>query len=351
MPLDPKVVSYWIADRVRTLKSTASLRIWISMLKWLSELCGSNPSFQDDPFYQTLIAHIRKQYSTQSDDRLPFKLSDIHYFCAERSRGSIEFLSMDRILELLIIQLYFFTMSRPSELLFPNNICKKNEKKGLIFDDLTWDLEEVTIRVRDFKNAEHRNFNKFIPIQSTKCTNRHCKCQILNPYRLLQLYIERRGQLWYSIQQRKRRILERGEHNMSTKEYQIWKNQLKNLGLSKEDKLFVDSKGRIIRVHHLTKIVQQMKKALKYTGNYTSYSFRIGGSSHAANVEINQVKIMRYVGWSTSQLPMAAMRYIRFSKDELKLVPFEMVHKPLRCDPNILFDPWHRERPNKNKKK
>ena len=342
MPLNPSLISFWIAERTRTSGSTGSLRSWIAMLLWLSELCGYPPTFRSDPMYKSFVTHITKQYPKNSDTRIPFKFSDIHHFCADRSRGCIDFLPMDTLLELLVTQLFFFTMSRPSELLFPNTITKSNIKKGIIFDDLQWDLEQVTIRVRDFKNATTRTLEKFIPIQSTKCTNRHCACRILNPYRVLKLYIQKRGELWENLQKKKRRILITGKHKMSAKQHQIWTQQLENLGMTRKDKVFVDSKGMILRVRHLNNLVATIKESLKYKGNFAPYSLRIGGTSHAANVDINQVKIMRYVGWSTAQLPVAAMRYLRFSMDELKLIPFEMIHKRLKYDVNTLFDPWEK---------
>ena len=61
-------------------------------------------------------------------------------------------------------------------------------------------------------------------------------------------------------------------------------------------------------------------------------------------------KILRYIGWAESRLPNIAMRYMRYTKKDLRTVPYEMLHGPLitneftlqqqQMSMNTIFDPW-----------
>ena len=55
LPIDPSTAMYWISFRARTLNSIASIKQWLSMLCWLSEIGNSKKNDSRLPF---TIKHI-----------------------------------------------------------------------------------------------------------------------------------------------------------------------------------------------------------------------------------------------------------------------------------------------------
>jgi hypothetical protein len=91
---------------------------------------------------------------------------------------------------------------------------------------------------------------------------------------------------------------------------------------------------------------------------FKTYSIRIGATTRQHIVGIDHAKILKYIGWSDSRLPSINMRYIRFNVNQLRKVPFEMIHgamgKSSVQKANLFgnfYDPWDQQIKWKNSKK
>ena len=84
------------------------------MLIWLNELTHTTVIFNKDVNYQLYIKAIKKEYTTGTDHRLPFLIKHLKIYTQFKWRKSINY---DDLVRLTIAQLYWFTASRPCELL------------------------------------------------------------------------------------------------------------------------------------------------------------------------------------------------------------------------------------------
>ena len=121
-------------------------------------------------------------------------------------------------------------------------------------------------------------------------------------------------------------------------------SQINKLQIKSNNHVFVWQSGQIVTTRDLTKIVKKVVTIndINEPNRYTAYSLRIGGTSAASNANIPQPKILKFIGCAPSRLPNISMRYMRYTQDQLKLLPYEILHEALQQNnkQNITFDPW-----------
>ena len=320
-PFDPQLVIYWIADRVQQIGHIKSLRQWTAMLSWLCQLDQVQPLYQSDITFCRFIKALKKQYDEEADPRLPFKPQHIIQYTKHLigSLSSVDTASYNALLIVTIIQTFFFTMCRPSELLLSPH---SSTKWSLTFPDIHKIKQHQSLAVpsyyhftiRSFKNQKTRKVVKnvylgntrFLPHSFTKCTDSHCSCHILNPAFLISKLIQRQCQ------------------SSNTPKY-----------------LFCNESGSPISTTDFTNYIRTMTTFLHLPEphRYTPYSLRIGGTTCASSHHIPDAKILQYVGWRPSKLPQMSHRYTRFDQTQLQSFASEMIHSPLTNTTSV-YDPW-----------
>ena len=173
-------------------------------------------------------------------------------------------------------------MSRPCEILRSSGSSLR--KYGLLIGDIQkrMDIEHnrpmYELKVRT-KNAASRQIFKKIYLSSTRCTYyKTCKCQKMDPYMLLDYYLQRRQQLVDHIQS----TLKSGSLSESERITQSTRRQ--NLLINKSKPLLIWSNGTTATTKDLAKISKDIatKAGIVDPQHYTSYSLRIGGTTAAS---------------------------------------------------------------------
>ena len=326
------------------------------MLNWLCELLDTEPTYKKDRLYNLFLAAIKKKYTEGTDHRLPFLIKHLAKYSKTKwkrdaSEGRNSFI-YNNLVEITIAQLYWFTSSRPCEIL-PQST---KTTRGVKFKHLKWvkdkenNVNLLRIQIESYKNQKSKKIFKTISISTTHCKRRHkkrCICRYLNPYVMIQKLIHDRAQLVIALQDELQ--LNKGLSNKKTKDLKL---RIKNLKISPENYLFVYDNGKPARTGKLNKIANDLVKINKMNeaNRYKPYSFRIGGTTRASMVGIDHTVILKYVGWQNSRLADCAQRYMRYPEYMLSKVPFEMLHGTCedsnyrRKKPNKLtwkiYDPW-----------
>ncbi len=127
---DPEVVMFWMSERTQMYGSCASLCSWQSALVWLCDLTGGSLDWKSDLTYSNFKKDLRREYEVEADSRLPFELDHIKKFtihnkCYGKYLKSVH---IDILLIVLMAQLFFCVMTRPSELVWQK---KSQSKFGL----------------------------------------------------------------------------------------------------------------------------------------------------------------------------------------------------------------------------
>ena len=353
-PIQPEIIVFWYQDRINALNSIKSLKNWSAMLNWMCELMGVLPFYKEASLYRNYVEAIKKNYTEGDDHRLPFSKQHILLFTKTKwvrdTREGGSSFKYDYLVEMVLIQLYWFTCSRPSELL-PNSV--KNPR-GLKIKHTTWvtdrqhGVDLLKLQIESYKNQTSRLIFKTINIAPTRCKEQkatHCCCKYLNPYGLLQKMLALREELVISL----RRKL-KNDFFLSLKQRRELTEKIENLKLTNDNYLFVYSTGKIIRVKDLAALTAQIVSANKILEEqrYKPYSLRIGGTTQASMVGIDHTVILKYVGWKNSRLADCAQRYMRYPDYMLGRVPYEMIHGSLRSSeyrrkkPSAyeIYDPW-----------
>ena len=102
---------------------------------------------------------------------------------------------------------------------------------------------------------------------------------------------------------------------------------MKNLDVKSNIYGFVCLNGAIWKPSKITDLMRDFIKLNKLnTLDYAPYSIRIGATSLCNQQEIDLLKLLKYVAYSISNLPHVQNRYIEFTLQELRIIPFEMLH-------------------------
>ena len=326
------------------------------MLNWLCQIFNVPPLYKNNPTYKVYHDAIKKKYTEGTDHRLPFLMRHIISFTKskwtrDKREGTNSFI-YNNLVEITIAQLYWFTCSRPCEIL-PRNTKKT---RGIKFKHLQWvkdkehKMEILRIQIESYKNQTSKRIFKTISLSTTTCfdnAKKHCNCQYLNPYELIRKMIKERKKLVAKLD-----LEYQAKEGVTIKRKKELKEILANLRLTSENYVFVRDNGQPVRTGYLKEITEQVVEINKISQQkrYKPYSFRIGGTTRASMVGIDHTVILKYVGWKNSRLADCAQRYMRYPEYLLSKVPFEMLHgvgtnshyrrKPTDLKKWKIYDPW-----------
>ena len=347
VPLDPMHCIFYLQERINMSGSIASSSTWTATFNWISEIAGAPTSYKHDIEYITYLKAINKKYNKGKDQRMPFTRAHINKYNITLWNKDMEqhgYVKYDTLMKLLLINIYFFTMSRPAELLRSKSANKIN---GLKYEDLHKSRDEehgvliYELDIQNYKNAASRQIIKKIYIADNKCRKIDCtECTLSNPFALLHSMLKRRKNLY-------RKATAKYWATRTTSYSSVhWRNRAMSLKL-KNNPLFVWENGNEINTTELgdlAKEVAAINGVLK-PQQYTAYSLRIGGTTAAAIAGIEHPMILKYVGWSSSRLADCAQRYMRYSPFQLCRVPFMMIHGANKYNNRHrqiakIYDPW-----------
>ena len=351
MPLDPSKCRFWIQERINMSGSIASLSTWKTLFHWLSELAGAPLNYKRDPEYIQYIKDINKLYHKGKDHRLPFTVRHIEKYTNtlwDNDINKFNRVTYDNVIRILLANAYFFTMSRPAELL---KTSSSSNRSGLMIKDMherndrQHKIMLYELDISNYKNAASRLILKKIYIADTACALRKkCRSYRMNTFALITLMIRRRRKIITKLLQELKTL------QINSTKYKEIREQLDGLLLTPNNPLFVWENGKEVTTKDLTNISKGIANVneIMDKSKYTSYSLRIGGTTTASLAGIEHPLILKYVGWSNSRLADCAQRYMRYSPFQLCQVPFKMLHgKDAETRRNIdcismdqIYDPW-----------
>ncbi len=367
-PVNAELLTYWICSTVNMTGSTSCIKRYRASLRWVAECCNESTEFTKDSFLSQNMTTLKKLYDTAPDPRLPFTIQQIINYTKLMgvSKYTMNFVDIKKLYKVMIVQLYFVLGTRPNELLRPA-VCGLSN--GVDLKDLEWITSDnkyiskfdqrVTITILFFKNQKYRSVPKYVYLGNSECANYgscNSKCAYLNPFFLLATYLKRR-KLCYKekIDEYNTLKLKIETNSFSKKKLTKFRKELEklkqyssNLSLKPNSPLFVWPKtGKVTVTTDLNKIVNEMVLLLhpQDSDYYKPYSLRIGCSTRLCKIKMSFAQILKYIGWATTNLPHVAMRYMRFSPQELAQVARQLVHgadkQALIIDELPLFDPWN----------
>jgi len=296
------------------LGSCNSFKSWQSALVWWVEANDLQPQFKFHRFYRKIKTTMVKLYKRKRKLRKPINIYWIVGWLKSKNitPTTWDTIDLDLLTESLLILLLFFSMSRPSEITFTDNT--ENVAWEIITTGLQWGTMKfytndsnyresyLLLTINWYKNQEFRGKPKLIYMAPPICNNKFCHCMnFLDFYGMAKMLKFRRSNLT---------------------------NCSMNLGVNNNNFVFVGKNGKIWRPSIFTRLTKDILRVnnVHDPENYAPYSFRIGSMSLAHQQEIDLLKVMRYVVWSIDNLPHVSNRYIRFSIQLLKTIPFELIH-------------------------
>ena len=354
MPFDAETIQFWICDRIQSIGTIKSFHNWTSMLQWIAEVAQKPSPWKTHPSYTHFVRAIHKQYGETSDERLYLKYHHILQYTQKMgvTPSKYKSVSLNKLLKVLLIQLYFLSGSRPNELL---KYDTKKSTNGLKLKDLKYyKLSDPhknyhSFTITTLKNQRTQNTFKTFEIAQTHCTKwKKCplKCIYINPSKLLYIYLWRRQKIAKQIATAIK------ENSLYPNEATHLKKASQNLPLKPNNYAFIWRNGKITTTVDLAHTIDELVKILKLEEphRYTAYSLRIGCTTRAQAVGIDHPKILKYIGWADSRLPHVSFRYMRYNKEELREMAFEIIHGPIQksdftklkidLNNNIVYDPW-----------
>ncbi len=261
--------------------------------------------------------------------RDPLRVKWIARYCAKRGVVPATWWTCDLFAfkECLLLILTFFSISRPFEMSFTDKT--ENELWEIITTGLRWgDIKmEDTHReyiesylhmvIRWYKNQMDRSTPKDIYMAPPTCGNSGCICYQLEYVAMFDIYKKRCKQYYIGL---------KSKISKMKKLTNTAKKMLDNLEVAPNKYIFVGKKGAIWGPQKINEIVKDVKKVLGLKEELSGYSTRLGAVSLCRKQEIDILKVIRYVVWSVNSLPHISTRYMKFTIDDLKILPFEMIH-------------------------
>ena len=334
-PLDPELVLYWVAELARKRPTVTSLGSWISALTWFSECLGfGSDNWKTDVTFRGFRRQLIKQRGKARDLRLPFSLQELITYTMRKKvvPGNYMTVPFDALADVMLVQLMFVTMSRPSELI---NAPHSLDCNGLLCRDIQYirqgRVKHFKISILHYKNQEFDGVPKTIYLASSKlhCSDRECRCRIFDPHRLLYIYIKRRVELF----QQKAHLFAR------------------DISFKPSNKFFLKRDGRELTTNSARRIIREMVEVnqLLEPHRYKEYSVRMGGATHSSLQAIPHEIIQAYVIWSRNQMQCASIGYIRPKPELLLQLSSMMIHgfvteagvRLTRTrSPGYVYNPW-----------
>ena len=334
VPIHPKIAIYWQYDRVRRLGSCNSYKSWSASLSFWEKQHHLASKFYKDNFYQQMHQDMLKLYKKKRKPRFPVRIDWIvsylkHLNVTQKTWKSVD---LDTLSTAFLLLMVFFTISRPSEILFTD----KTEDKSV--EEITTGLRWIDVNILDaqknyieqcmriqinwYKNQEFRGEPKVIFMAPPICEDSNCHCQLLDFFAMYNVIQQRRVKLVKSLRNQRDNI------NLTKDAKSKLLYRINNLDVTPMNYIFVGNNGSVWKPTKLTMIMKQFVNFIKvpHPESYVPYSIRIGATSLCYQQEIEMLKILRYVVWSINKLPHVSNRYIMFNRYDLMIVPFEMIH-------------------------
>ena len=111
--------------------------------------------------------------------------------------------------------------------------------------------------------------------------------------------------------------------------------------------LFVLSNGNNLTTSRLRPTIRHIIIAAGLTNfdQYSTYSLRIGSTTHCERVRIPHTKTLQYVGWARGNLPDMAHRYTIYPPQSLQWMAHDMMHgyqgeRRTASNGLTVYDPW-----------
>eukprot|EP01084_Bolivina_argentea_P190078 326752_1 len=194
----------WISERIAQTGGVASIRQWTGMINWIHDVFRSDKPYKSNTDFVKYISDVKKQFGEPSGDiRHPFKLEHIINFTKDKKvvPGNYFNVPFNDLAEVLVVQLYFGSASRPSELA---RDVRSTRRPGLRSEHyqsvpLAGDVRAYTnLTICSFKNQKVKKQYKQMIIGNTACDKRLLgrDCFYFNPFLLLKILRARRRQLY-----------------------------------------------------------------------------------------------------------------------------------------------------------
>eukprot|EP01083_Nonionella_stella_P081230 223625_1 len=313
--VSPSVAIFWQYARAQRLGNCNSYTSWGAALKWF--------------FREVLYLKRRKL-------RLPLLLRWIVQYLDGKgvSPSTWNTVDLDTLMESLLLLLLFFSISRPSELVFTDkteDIELEIIRTGLRWSDVSFHNQNcaytrqyMQLTIPWYKNQVFYGEPKLIYMAPPICTDTTHHCHKMDFFMMFQVYKRRRTALYA----KRRTDFERKCKKLSTSKRQKQQKYLWNLRPDGDAFVFVYSNGKIVRPTDLASLMKKFAKeiGMKNPNAYPSYSIRIGAVSLCAAQNIDPLKLLRYVIWSIKSLPHVAGGYVSYDIPKLRIIPFEMIH-------------------------
>ncbi len=200
LPCEPELAVFFLADRVAHTGSIGSIKNWSAMLNWIHELAGVKKEYKKSDLYINYKRALAIEYPHKADPRLPFKIEHILTYTKHHNinLNNLPNIPFNTLVKVLLIQTYFFTCSRPCEILLSiYSETKKGIKLGCLKRDRIIKPSHFSGLIIDHKTINKKRDPKYIFITDTRCNKvkqgitQNCMCYYLNPYRILCEYIKR----------------------------------------------------------------------------------------------------------------------------------------------------------------
>lgn len=338
--LNPTAVRFWMQTRVWQLDSSNSHKTWSAALTWLCQcynLPASPPLHQRDPDFAFWYNGVKRSAHRKTQAKQPLRACHLWRYIRDKLDivpGQLHKARYDNLVKACALVTIFLTMSRCMEVLWSDKTEKKEVREiitGLRWRDITFTKDAkarggmtLTIKVRWFKNQEDRRVPKIITMVTPCCgaTTKGCVCPFFDIF----------AQLREMKRMRANRFADITPFRASGKGT-LGHNQQKNLGHGPDDFVFVNARGTILKYRFISALIKDVVIFNKIDTSklkITPHSLRVGATSLAHHQRIDPLKVMRYVEWMPSQSPTMHAHYVRYTEEQLSLIPYEMLHGSLQ---------------------
>ena len=329
---------FWMQHRVWLLGSSNSHKTWSASLTWLCQSFGlpsRPPRHHSHSDFALWFENVKKSDRVKSAKKIPITARHIWRFirdCLGIVPDQLHLAKYDDLIKALALAMFFLTASRSTELLWSDKTEDPKIQKiitGVRWSDISIaersgfrSSEVLGIKVKWFKNQEDRRQPKKVRIVSPCCGKSTAEC--ICPYFAIIKFLKQAYKL--------RKLRRRNPQPFHDKK--TWtEKQSKNLGTKPENFVFVNARGTILGYSFIYKLTQDLvafNKIDTTNGKITPHSLRIGATSLAHHQHIDPLKMMRYVEWRPGTCPTMHAHYVRYTEQQLAVVPYEMLHGTLQ---------------------
>lgn len=314
--------------------SCQSLTTWEAAIRWLGMMLGvTNKHWRYNARYLEFREALLKDLLVPAQQRHPINVEWLLAYAKRRNLHKtnlyeVDFNLLGRWTALLWL---FFLILRPSELLRRSS---RDKSHGLNIENIRLTrlvrggAQGYTIQIDRFKTAKSRRSIKTTYMRNPQCYDPTCvKCAYLNPVRCYNVLRHRRKEIY--------RRMRSG----------AMKDRLNTYNGS--NPAFVRDDGYPIVAKHVADLIKEVAANAGVTTltMYSTYSARIGATTHCSRIHINNAKICQYVGWQINKLPDMAHRYTLYPPQSLQWMAHDMIHnkrgdRTYHEDNVHIFDPW-----------